>query len=149
MKKLLLPLFFALAAPAAADTYNYLNLNAGSTIQSVALKTVKRITFSGGNIIVTTADGTETTAALANLTSLTFTEIGTGVRGINAQPTDLQVQNGRIVTAGQGMLLLYNAGGQVVRQQYVSSSRSELSLEALPHGIYVARLGNRSIKIAH
>ena len=149
MKKLLLPLLFALAAPAAADTYNYLNLNAGSTIQSVALKTVKRITFSGGNIIVTTADGTETTAALANLTSLTFTEIGTGVRGINAQPTDLQVQTGRIVTAGQGMLLLYNAGGQVVRQQYVSSSRSELSLEALPHGIYVARLGNRSIKIAH
>lgn len=149
MKKLLLPLLFALAVPAAADTYNYLNLNAGNTIQSVALKTVKRITFSGGNIIVTTADGTETTAALANLTSLTFTEIGTGVRGINAQPTDLQVQNGRIVTAGQGMLLLYNAGGQVVRQQYVSSSRSELSLEALPHGIYVARLGNRSIKIAH
>ena len=149
MKKLLLPLLFALAVPAAADTYNYLNLNAGSTIQSVALKTVKRITFLGGNIIVTTADGTETTAALANLTSLTFTEIGTGVRGINAQPTDLQVQNGRIVTAGQGMLLLYNAGGQVVRQQYVSSSRSELSLEALPHGIYVARLGNRSIKIAH
>ena len=149
MKKVLLSLLLALPLTAAANTYNYLNITAGSSIQSVALKTVKRITFSNGNIIVTTADGTETTASLAALTNLTFTETATGVRDINLQPADLQVENGRIVAAGQGVLLLYNARGQVVRQQFVGSNRTELSMEALPHGIYIARLGNRSIKIAH
>lgn len=148
MKKYLLSLLLALPLTAAADTYNYLNITAGSSIQSVALKTVKRITFSGGNIIVTAVDGTETTASLSALTNLTFTETATGVRDIN-QPADLCIENGRIVAAGQGVLLLYNARGQVVRQQFVSSNRTELSMEALPHGIYIARLGNRSIKIAH
>lgn len=149
MKKFLLSLLLALPLTAVADTYNYLNINAGSNIQSVALKTVKRITFSGGNIVVTAADGSETTAALSALTNITFTEIATSVRDINLQPADLQVENGRIVAAGQGVLLLYNARGQVVRQQFVGSNRTELSMEALPHGIYIARLGNRSIKIAH
>ena len=149
MKKILLSLLLALPLTAAADTYNFLNLNAGSSIQSVALKSVKRITFSDGNIVVTAADGTETTAALANLTNLTFTAEATGVRGISVQPADLNVQDGRIVARGKGVLLLYNAGGQVVRQQYIDSSRDEISLEGLAHGIYIARLGNRSIKIAH
>lgn len=149
MKKYLLSLLLALPLTAVADTYNYLNITAGSSIQSVALKTVKRITFSDGNIVVTAADGTETIAALSALTTLTFTETATGVRDINRQPADLCIEGGRLVADGSGMLMVYNAGGRVVRQQFVNSSRTELSLDGLPHGVYIARLGNRSIKIAH
>lgn len=149
MSRFLLSLLLALPLTAAADTYNYLNITAGSSIQSVALKTVRRITFSNGNIVVTAADGTETTAALSALTNLTFTETATGIRGIGLQPADLCIENGRVVADGKGILLVYNAAGRLVRQQYVDSSRTELSLEGLPHGIYIARLGNRSIKIAH
>ena len=149
MSRFFLSLLLALPLTATADTYNYLNITAGSSIQSVALKTVKRITFSDGNIVVTAADGTVTTAALSALTNLTFSETATGIRDINLRRSDLCIESGHIVAKGSGMLLVYNAAGRIVRQQFVDSSRTELSLEGLPHGIYVARLCNRSIKIAH
>ena len=149
MKKFLL--FFLLALPlmAVADSYNFLNINAGTSVQSVALKTVKRITFTGDNIVVTVADGTKSTASLSDLQSLTFTETATRILDTRLQQGDLKVEKDCIVAAGQGVLLLYNASGQVVRQQIVGSKRTELRLETLPHGIYIARLGNCSVKIAH
>lgn len=149
MRKFLFTFLLALPLTVAADSYNFLNINAGTSVQSVALKTVKRITFTGGNIVVTAVDGTTSTASLSALQSLTFTEMATRILDTRQQQGDLQVEKDCIVAAGQGVLLLYNASGQVVRQQIVDSKRTELSLEALPHGIYFARLGNRSIKIVH
>lgn len=151
MKKSLLGLALALgfAATASADTYNYLNLTSSSTVQSVALKTVKRITFEGGNIVVTATDGTTTTAPLSTLTTLTFTDIAVGVNGLQSQSGKFCIEGGRIVADGQGQLQLFNASGQLVRRQDISTSHGELSLDGLPRGIYIARFGRQTIKILH
>lgn len=148
MKKILLSLLLALPLTAAADSYNYLNLTSSSTVQSVALNTVKRITFEGTNIVVTATDGTTTTAALATLSSITFTDTAVGVGALRSN-SDLSVESGRVVAGGNGQLQLFNSSGQLVRRQLVSGVRSELSLEGLPHGIYIARMGNKVIKIMH
>ncbi len=148
MKKILLSILLALPLTAAADSYNYLNLTSSSTVQSVALNTVKRITFEGTNIVVTATDGTTTTAALATLSSITFTDTAVGVGALRSN-SDLSVESGRVVAGGNGQLQLFNSSGQLVRRQLVSGVRSELSLEGLPHGIYIARMGNKVIKIMH
>ena len=56
---------------------------------------------------------------------------------------------GQLVADGQGVLLLFNANGQVVRQQFVSNQRAEMNLNDLPRGLYIAKLGNRTVKILH
>lgn len=149
MKKFFLSLLLALPLVGMADSYNYLNLTSTSSVQSVALKTVKKITFEGNNIVVTTTDGTTTTAALATLSKLTFTDTAVGVRGIGDEAGRLCIENGRILAGGRGQLQLYNAGGQMVRRQVVAGGRSEINLDGLPHGIYIARLGNQTIKVLH
>lgn len=151
MKRILLSfvLLVGTAYATFADTYNYLTLVSTDLECSVALKSIKRITFEGGNLVVTSVDGTETNAALSTLSSITFTVEATAVRGINAHRNDLCIEAGQVVANGTGMLLLYNANGHVVRQEYVDSQRAEISLRDLPRGIYIARLGNQTLKIAH
>lgn len=151
MKQLFLGviLAFGFAAAASADSYNYLNLTSTSTVQSIALKTVKKITFEGTNIVVSATDGTTTTAALSTLSKLTFSDTAVGVRALESASGKLCIEGGRIVADGQGQLQLFNASGQLVRRQTITSSHSELSLEGLPRGIYIARLGRQTLKILH
>lgn len=132
-----------------ADSYNYLTLVSANIESSVALRTIKRITFSDGNLVVTSIDGEQTLTPLTTLSELTFTSEPTAIRSIGTKASDLCIEAGKVVANGAGMLLLYNTNGQLMRQQYVKSQRTELSLDELPHGIYIARLGNRILKIQH
>lgn len=147
MKRLLTIILLAIPAFAVADTYNYLTLTSTSAEQSIALKTVRKITFEGADIVVTTADGTTTSMPLANFSQFAFTSTATGIQSVARPAADLCIEAGRIVADGQGLLLIYNANGQVVRQQYVSGNRSEVQLYDLPRGLYIARLGNRTLKV--
>ena len=147
MKRLITILLLAIPSFMMADTYNYLTLTSTSMEQSIALKSVRKITFEGSDIVVTTTDGATTSMPLANFSQFSFTSVADGIRSIARPAADLCIEAGRIVADGQGLLLIYNANGQVVRQQYVSGSRSEVQLYDLPHGLYIARLGNRTLKV--
>ncbi|MBQ8938578.1 MAG: T9SS type A sorting domain-containing protein [Bacteroidaceae bacterium] len=152
MKKILLiALAVGSALCAHADSYNFLNLTSASTTESVAMKKVKRITFEGTNIVVTTTDGTTTTAPLNTLTKLTFTAdpLGTGVGSLQAQAGRLCIQAGRIIADGVGELQLYNASGQLVRRQTITRTHAELSLDGLSRGIYIARFGQQTLKLLY
>lgn len=153
MKRLFLSFMLVVAAalPAVADAYNYLTLVTGATAQSLPLTSVKRITFSDGSLVVTEVDGSQSSIALSVLSSIRFTENPTesGVRSLGGQNVSLRMDGGRLVASGTGVLTLYNANGQVVRRQTVHSGHGEMSLTALSRGIYIARFGNRTLKIAY
>ncbi|MBO4907079.1 MAG: hypothetical protein J5486_08630 [Bacteroidaceae bacterium] len=152
MNKYLFSFALALTAftSAWADDFNYLTITSFNTESSVALNEVRRITFNGTEMLVTTTDGTTENVALSTLSSLSFTSTATAIRNLNTENCQsLQLQSDRVVVAGKGLLKLYNGSGVLVRQIFVDSSRSELNLEGLPHGIYIARLGTQSLKIAH
>lgn len=147
MKRIIPLLLLVVPALALADTYNYITLTSSTVEQSIALKTVKKITFEGTSIVVTTTDGATSTMPLAEFQRFTFTPTGDGIRQPKRPVGDLCIEAGRIVANGQGLLLLYNTNGQVVRQQFVSGSRSEIQMTDLPHGIYIAKLGNKTLKV--
>lgn len=148
MKKFLLSLLLALPLTVAADTYNYLNITSTESVQSVALKTVKKIIFEGANIKVITTGNQTVEAPLSTLSKITFTDIAVGVKDA-AQSDRLCIEHGRIVAQGNGLLLLFNASGQLVRQMPSNDGRHEVSLDGLPRGLYIAKLGNRTVKILH
>ena len=146
MKKLFMSLVLTFALSAAANAYNYLTIASDAVESSVALTQLKKITFSGTDLVVTTTDGTETRTSLSTLKSLYFSDEPTAVRTVRQD--GLSFRNGRIVANGKGVLSIYNSSGSLVRQQSVSSSRSEVNIATLPAGIYIVRLGNQTIKIA-
>ena len=145
MKKLFMSLVLAFALSAAANAYNYLTIASDAVESSVALTQLEKITFSGTDLVVTSIDGTETRTSLSTLKSLYFSDEPTAVRTVRQD--GLSFRNGHIVANGQGVLSVYNANGSLVRQQSVSSSRSEVNIATLPAGIYIVRLGNQTIKI--
>lgn len=146
MRRLHLLLLLMATLSATAGTYNYLTVVTDALESSIALTSVKKITFSGSNLIVTTMNGEENSFELSTFNRLTFTEEATAVRPIAQE--GITFRNGRIVASGAGVLTIYNASGAVVRQQYVGDSRSELNIATLPHGIYIAKLGRQTIKIS-
>ena len=152
MKRILLSLtLLATLGTVWAGNYNYLTLATGATAQSVVLRSVKRLSFEGTNLIVTMADGSTTATPLTSLTAISFTEEASesGVRSLAAQSGTLRLDDGRIVVEGNGILTLYGAGGQIVRQMAVRSGHGEMNLTSLARGIYLARFGNTTLKLAH
>lgn len=140
----------AFATAAHADDYNFLNINATNGGGSIALKSVKKITFSDSDMIVYAADGTQKSVPLAGLTSLSFDATATGLKDLGKQQENqLTIQSGRIIVGGNGTLAVYTSGGQQVRSIRVTSDRTEISLDGLPHGLYIARIGNRTLKFIH
>lgn len=153
MKRLFLTLTLAIASSACvlADDFNYLNVTSTSSARSFALNQVRRITFSGSDMVVTTTEGTSESIALATLNSLAFSATApTAIRNLSTESCkSLQLEADRVVVNGKGILKLYNANGQLVRQMVVDGGNAELSLYGLPRGIYIARIGTQSLKLAH
>ena len=75
-----LVLSIALSIPAGA--YNYLTIATSTVESSVALAQVKKITFSGTDLVVTSTDGTETRVGLSTLDRLYFADEPTAVRTV-------------------------------------------------------------------
>ena len=146
MKQLFMSFVLAFALCTSASAYNYLTIASDAVESSVALNQLKKITFSGNELVVTSVDGTETRTDLATLKRLFFSDEPTAVRTVRQDA--LTFRNGHIVANGRGVLSVYNAGGALIRQQTVNSSRAEMNIATLPAGIYIVRLGNQTIKIA-
>ena len=149
MRRLLLSLGLATAcaASALATSYNYLTLVTTTTSKDFALTNVRRITFENNQLVVTTIDGTATATDLASLSAISFTETATAIRSANALSNQLRLQDGQIEAEGQGMLLVYTTNGQLVLQQPIRGIRTQVNLGFLPRGIYIAKLGQQTLKL--
>lgn len=152
MKRTLFSILLMVAAmgTAFADDYTYLTVTSTSVEQSFQVDQLRRITFEDGNMVVATIDGNSESIALETLNRLMFTATPTAIRNLSTESCkSLQLQSDRVVVNGKGLLKLYNTNGQLVRQTLVNGSTAELSLDGLPRGIYIARIGTQSLKLAH
>ena len=148
MKKLLLSLAITLGIIhiAWADDYTYLNLTSNSTVQSIALQTVRKISFESDNVVVTTIDGTATATDLASLLRITFTDIPVFINDQIIESPELRMEGGDIVTQGQGKLYIFNASGVLVRQRRVNETPTKTNVHDLNRGLYIAHFNNSTIK---
>lgn len=77
-----------------------------------------------------------------------FKPLLTGVaQTLGSQTEALSYAGGNVKVKGQGLLCIYNLGGQAVRQYHLNGQNQLFSLYGLPLGTYVIRCGNRSIKV--
>lgn len=128
-----------------ADDYKYLTLTYCGAEQSLPLPVVQRITFENGYVVVTTTEGTHS-YPIYNLDKITFTEDATAIEALPEQEENLTYKNGTLAIKGDGMLRVYNSSGALVSIAQVKEG-ANVSFDNLPAGVYVVRMGNKTIKV--
>ncbi|MCF0184059.1 MAG: hypothetical protein HUK01_06965 [Bacteroidaceae bacterium] len=128
MKKILFALFAACSLTAAADDFNYLEVeNKNGTTLDIALANLRKVTFAAGNMVVETSEGETTSVALDELARLYFSASPTPVTGVKAE-------------AKTGIVGVYTLDG---RQLKTSQA------DVLPGGVYIVKKADgTSVKIA-
>ena len=128
-----------------ADGYQYLTVTYAGTESSISLPVVQRISFEDSRMVVTTSDGSFS-YPLSMLEKITFTEDATAIEALPEQAKDLTYKNGVLAVKGDGLLRIYSTNGALVNIAYVKEG-ANISLAGLPTGIYIVRMGDKTIKV--
>ena len=81
--------------------------------------------------------------------TLLFSDDGSAGVSLTAQePTGLQLQDGtlHVNMVSDGTVILYDAGGKVVRSLHARAGRNSFTLGRLPQGVYVVKVNGISRK---
>ena len=138
-------LLLMLCTTVLAEDYKYLTISYGGTEQNIALPIVKKITFQNGSVVVTTTEG-DHTYPISIMDRITFTETADAIKALPEQAEDLTYENGTLAVKGNGLLHVYNASGALISIVNVKEG-ANISFDGLTAGIYIARMGNKTIKV--
>ena len=138
-------LLIASANMMADDDIQYLTVTCSSQDESVSLPTVQRLSFEEDYFVVTTTEGVHK-YPISILEKISFTETATAIEALPEQAKDLTYKNGTLSIKGDGMLRIYNAAGALVNIAYVKEG-ANVNLNNLPAGVYVVRMGDKTIKV--
>lgn len=124
---------------------------ADGSSQSLDLSNLKKVTFLEGYLVADYADGSSATKyLLSEISRLLFSN--------STQVEPVEMMDGRIayqaetgsacIIGSEGLVLsVYNISGRMVMQESITSSVQTVALDDLKSGIYLLRLGDRTIKI--
>lgn len=149
-----LPLLLALAGVATANGRDVtVFLNNGSPSVKFVVGEVSKMYFDNGSLLVAQAGG-NTEFKLSEVSEIRFGE-GTPT-AINATPSE--GNNLRAVVSGSSIQLygydttkpqpmaLYSANGSLFKQSKALSSAS-IDISAVPNGMFILKIGNKTFKI--
>ena len=77
---------------------------------------------------------------------MTFTETGDAINALPEEAENLTYKDGTLAIKGDGMLRVYNTSGALVSIANVKEG-ANVSLDGLPSGVYIVRMGNKVIKV--
>lgn len=134
---------------AFADDYAYLTIGYNSIEQSIELATIQKITFdtSSENMVVTTSTGNEITFPLTQMEKMFFSATATAIESLPEKSKNLSVSGGVLRANGNDMLYIYGSNGMLQQMTKVKGSVA-VSLQTLPKGVYIVRMGDQTIKIS-
>ena len=128
-----------------ADNFQYLTVSYGGAEQNISLPLVKKIYFENDYVVVTTTEGTHS-YPISVLEKITFTESPTAIEALPEQLENLTYKNGTLAIKGDGVLRVYSSNGALVSVAYVKEG-ANISLAKLPAGVYIVRMGDKTIKV--
>ncbi|MCD8301408.1 MAG: T9SS type A sorting domain-containing protein [Prevotellaceae bacterium] len=132
-------------AARADDGYSYLTAVYNGAEESYELATVQKITFEEGYVVITTSRG-EARLPQSEMEKMYFSSVATTVDQLPVQSQSLRMEGGLLRASGEGLLHIYNTAGQLVQMASVEGEMN-ISLATLPKGVYVANMGDETIKI--
>ena len=115
---------------------------------------IQKLTFSGGNLVVTMKDGAQESASIA-LSDISYMEFySAGAVDRATVPADIflwsPVTNELTVRCPAGTAIhIYSPDGRRQLSAIQSVAQSPISLTTLPSGIYIVEVGGKTTKIQH
>ncbi|MBR5053681.1 MAG: T9SS type A sorting domain-containing protein [Bacteroidaceae bacterium] len=128
-----------------ADGYRYLTITFSGSDFNISLPIVQRISFEDNRVVVTTSEGA-CYFPISVIEKITFTESATAIEALPEQAEDLTYKNGTLSIKGDGLLRIYSTNGALVNIAYVKEG-ANVSLDKLPAGVYIVRMGDKTIKV--
>ncbi|MBO4551106.1 MAG: T9SS type A sorting domain-containing protein [Bacteroidaceae bacterium] len=128
-----------------ADNFQYLTLTYGNSEHNISLPLVQRISFEENYVVVTTTEGTHR-YPITLLDKITFTESATAIEALPEQLENLTFKDGTLAVKGDGLLRVYGANGALLSIANVKEG-ANISLDNLPAGVYIIRMGDKTIKV--
>lgn len=145
IKSIFAALLLAISTSAMADEYQYLTISFGNSEHNISLPIVQRISFEDNYLVVTTTEGTNR-YSLTYLDKITFTESATAIEALPEQAEDLTFKDGTLAIKGDGLLRVFSTNGALVSLAHVKEG-ANISLDNLPAGVYIVRMGEKTIKV--
>ena len=127
------------------ELFKYLTITYSETEEYISLPIVTRIFFEDNYLVVTTTESTHH-IPLSVLEKISFTESATGIKALPEQAKDLTYKNGTLAVKGDGLLRIFSMNGALISIANVKEG-ANISLDNLPAGVYVVRMGDKAIKI--
>ena len=146
-KNILAALLLMASTSVMADDSKYLTITTNGTERDIPLPIVQKITFENNYVVVTTSEGKHS-YPISVLDKMTFTtkDDATAINALPEQTENITCKDGTLAIKGDGMLRIYNTAGALVSIAYVKEG-ANISLDNLPAGVYVVRMGNKAIKV--
>lgn len=146
-KNILAALLLAISANAMADEemYQYLTITYTGSVSNIYLPIVQRISFEDDYLKVTTSEGWEK-FPLSLVEKITFTESPTAIEALPEQAENLTYKDGTLAIKGDGLLRIFSTNGALVSIANVKEG-ANVSLDKLPAGVYIVRMGDKTIKV--
>ncbi len=151
--KLIILLLTACAMQTAkAENYSYLTLQYGGVQQSIALNTLKKITFSGGQLHATTAEGVQS-IKLSTMEKMFFSSTATAIQSAKMDAafelgydaaSQMVMLNGM---SGRGVVEVYSVNGTKALRETTSLNGGQVSLASLPKGLYIVKVNGKVLKV--
>jgi len=146
-KNILAALLLMVCTSMMADNAKFLTITYSGSEQNIALPIVQKITFENGYVVVTTTEGKHS-YPISVLDKMTFTEKdeATAIKALPEQAENMTCKDGTLAVKGDGMLRIYNTSGALISIAYVKEG-ANISLDNLPAGVYIVRMGDKAIKV--
>ncbi len=146
-KNILAALLLTISANAMADEemYQYLTITYTGSVSNIYLPIVQRISFEDDYLKVTTTEGWEK-LPLSLVEKITFTESPTAIEALPEQAENLTYKDGTLAIKGDGLLRIFSTNGALISIANVKEG-ANVSLDKLPAGVYIVRMGDKTIKV--
>lgn len=153
-RQILSSLLMACALTTMADDRNVVfHFDDGSS-QSIALESLRKLTFSDGNIVAHLEDGTTATPfSIDNLQYFAFEQTATAIAKpqVNTNGIQASISKSSINLVGYDAsnplpAALYDARGVMLMQNKALGS-STVDISSLPGGIYIFKIGTQIFKL--
>lgn len=143
-KLLLAALLFMVGQGMMADEYLTISYN-GSLEHNLSLPLVQRISFEENYLVVTTTESTHR-FPISIIDKISFTESATAIEALPEEAKGLTYKNGTLAVRGDGLLRIFSTNGALLNIANVKEG-ANISLDNLPAGVYIIRLGDKTIKV--
>lgn len=135
---------------AHAEDYNYMIFAQSSGNRTAVEAEGLIITFADGYLVATSASGDATRISLTDMSSMWFSESATtGITALrNGNATVEANGNSLIAQADKGTrYTVATLSGMVISQGAITDATGEAIAQGLNRGLYVVRIGEKSIKL--